>query len=81
MTDMDQQFHESFKPRWGPHSILLYALSGKSSGVQQKSSNSETLMKNGYTTIVSEGRDIRISEFMVSPNVCSIPMLQAITKY
>ncbi|MCJ1391499.1 Nuclear pore complex protein Nup98-Nup96 [Xylographa bjoerkii] len=69
MTDMDRNFHESYKPSWGPQSRLLYALSGKSGGIQQIPSNSKSLVKKKNATIVSEGRDIRIADFTVSSDM------------
>ncbi|MCJ1432977.1 Nuclear pore complex protein Nup98-Nup96 [Xylographa pallens] len=71
MNDMDRNFHESYKPSWGPQSRLLYALSGKSGGIQQVSSKHNSLVKNKYATIVSEGRDIQFSEFAVSSDTSS----------
>ncbi|MCJ1284392.1 Nuclear pore complex protein Nup98-Nup96 [Xylographa opegraphella] len=69
MTGMDRDFHESYKPSWGPHSRVLYALSGESSGMQRASSKSNSLINHRNATIVSEGRDIRFSELTVSSDI------------
>lgn len=83
MTEQDRQWHESYKPSWGPGDILLYAIPGKVGISQQKSTNTDTIMKHRKSVLVSQGKDIRFARLAVTLNVsflCSANTAQSSTR-
>ncbi len=72
MDPIEQDFHESYKPAWGPGSTLLYAISGKVDSSQSKSTISDSILNHEKLAIVSEGRDIRFAKMAVSRQVSKL---------
>ncbi|KAI4176121.1 MAG: hypothetical protein LQ346_007940, partial [Caloplaca aetnensis] len=56
----DRQWHDSFKPSWGPGTVLLYTTPGDLRPLK-------TAAIENITTIVSEGRDVHITKFAETP--------------
>lgn len=78
MHGNDQQWHDSFKPSWGPEATLLYASSGNERPSKRAATNTNNVIEN-MTTFVSEARDIQIARFAGTSSVglmtltCEIP--------
>lgn len=68
MTD-DRLFHQSFKPSWGPGEKILHPSAKRAMGEDPSPSNA-SLMIEAPEPIVSEGRDITVSEFVIFRDVC-----------
>ena len=69
MTEVDQAFHESYKPNWGPGSTLLYAISNDMGMTHDKSVQTGPVLQGTKGTLISEGRDIRVTKFAITTNV------------
>ena len=59
--------HDNYKPRWGPGSLLMYAIPGKVG--KTTSAQIDKIICPTKTVIVSEGRDIRFAKVGASSNV------------
>ncbi len=59
--------HDNFKPRWGPESILMYSLPGKTRGSHSK--QSDGFVKSLKSTMVSKGGDIRFAKIGAASRV------------
>ena len=66
MSETEQEFHESFKPSWGPGATLLYAMRSK---VKLSSRQTTAIINDLKGIFVSEGRDVRFAKFAVTPEV------------
>ena len=80
MSETEQEFHESYKPSWGPGATLLYAMRSKVKLSQRKSTQTTALMNDLKGTFVSEGRDVRFAKFAVTPEVRAGRVLSSVTK-
>ena len=69
MNELDQEFHESYKPTWGPENTLLYAMPSRLGSVQDKYAQKHSVLNDIKGTFVSEGRDIRFAKFVKAPHV------------
>ena len=67
--EMESEWHDSYKPAWGPGETLLYAIPGKVGSSGNKSTQTDSILEKQKGTLVSEGRDIRFAKFVRSPNV------------
>ena len=71
MDAVEREFHESYKPAWGPEDVLLYAIPGQVGANREQSTQANDNMQSSKNVIVSEGRDIRFAKFAV-PNVSAL---------
>ena len=69
MDPIEQEFHASYKPAWGPPATLLYAIPGKVDLSKNASSQPDPILNNQKGVIVSEGKDIRFAKFTTPPHV------------
>lgn len=63
MRDDDQEWHDSFKPSWGPEAILVYAMP---SNIR---SSDAAVLEDSKLRLISEGRDVRFAKFIPTPSV------------
>ena len=70
--EMEKEWHDSYKPAWGPGETLLYAIPGKVGSSSNKSPQTDPILQKQKGTIVSEGRDIRFAKFTKTPNVSAL---------
>ena len=61
--------HDNFKPRWGPESILMYSVPGKTS--ESHSKQNDGSVKSLKSTMVSKGGDIRFAKIGAASRVRS----------
>ena len=69
MNEADQQFHQSYKPHWGPKITLLYAMPSKVNLTQSQFSQPISLLVDQKGTFVSERKDIRFAKFAINSPV------------
>ena len=69
MSEMDQEYHKSYKPSWGPGATLLYAMPSKVKLPEKNSTQIRAIINDQNGTFVSEGRDIRFAKFVITPEV------------
>lgn len=69
---IEVEFHDSYKPSWGPEGTLLYAIPGKVDISRNKSTQPDAILGVQKGVIVSEGRDIRFAKFTVPNNVSAL---------
>lgn len=69
MNETDHQFHQSYKPHWGPETTLLYAMPSKVNLTQSQSNQLTSLLVDQKGTFVSERRDIRFAKFAINTPV------------
>ncbi|KAL8690487.1 MAG: hypothetical protein Q9218_004077 [Villophora microphyllina] len=67
--DNAQQWHDSFKPSWGSEGTLLYAIAGTTGPSQEASTQTDAVMRDTKSKIVSEGRDVRFAKFVNTPSL------------
>lgn len=71
-TDMDEQerrFHDSYKPRWGPGSVLLYSKPDQISRSKSQTSHPAGALLEQRGSISSEDREIAMMKLVPQPNV------------
>ncbi|KAI4245015.1 MAG: hypothetical protein LQ352_006645, partial [Teloschistes flavicans] len=64
-----QQWHDSLKPSWGPEGTLLYAIAGTTGPSQEAAIQTDAVMQDTTSKIVSEGRDVRFAKFVNTPSL------------
>lgn len=69
MNEADQQFHQSYKPHWGPETTFLYAMPSKVNLTQSQSSQPTSLLVDQKGTFMSERKDIRFAKFAITSPV------------
>ncbi|KAL8734462.1 MAG: hypothetical protein Q9181_003165 [Wetmoreana brouardii] len=69
MNEDDQQWHDSFKPSWGPEGTLLYAIAGTTGPSQESKTQTDSILRDTKTKLVSEGRDVRFVKFSNTPSL------------
>lgn len=69
---MEKEWHDSYKPAWGPGETLLYAIPGKVGNSNNRSAHTDPIMQKQKGIIVSEGRDIRFAKFTKTPHVSAL---------
>ena len=69
MSETEQEFHNSYKPSWGPGAKLLYAMPSKVKFSQRKSAQANAIINDLKEIFVSKGRDIRFAKFALAPEV------------
>ncbi|KAL9020884.1 MAG: hypothetical protein Q9185_001847 [Variospora sp. 1 TL-2023] len=69
MREDDQQWHHSFKPSWGPQGTFLYATSDDAMPSKKAATQTNDVMTDKSTTLVSEGRDVRFANFAETPSL------------
>lgn len=75
MREDDQQWHHSFKPSWGPEGTFLHATSDDAMPSKKAATQTNDVMTDKSTTLVSEGRDVRFANFAETPWVRSTSWL------
>ena len=69
MDDVERSYHESFKPSWGPNNSILYAIPTQH-GVVVDQTPTASILNDAREIITSEGRDVRVRNFVKSAEVC-----------
>ncbi|KAI4201708.1 MAG: hypothetical protein LQ350_003062 [Teloschistes chrysophthalmus] len=69
MDQNAQQWHDSLKPSWGPEGTLLYAIAGTTGLLQEAAHQTDAVMQDTTSKIVSEGRDVRFAKFVNTPSL------------
>lgn len=69
MSEADHQFHQSYKPHWGPETTLLYAMPSRVNLTQSQPSRPTSLLVDQKGTFVSERKDIRFAKFVITSPV------------
>ncbi|KAL8636679.1 MAG: hypothetical protein Q9228_005950, partial [Teloschistes exilis] len=69
MDQNAQQWHDSLKPSWGPEGTLLYAIAGTTGLSQEAPNQTDAVMQDTTSKIVSEGRDVRFAKFVNTPSL------------
>ena len=72
MDPRDREFHESYKPFWGPEAVLMYAIPGKVSISKNKSIQASSIIRDLGSAIVSQGKDIRFAKFASPRHVSAL---------
>ena len=72
MSSIDKEFHESYKPAWGPGATLLYAIPGKVDISKNPSAHKDPIFHDQKGAMVSEGKDIRFAKFAVPRHVSAL---------
>ena len=72
MDSIEQEFHASYKPNWGPRALLLYAIPGKVNLSRNTPSRTDPILNNQKGVIVSEGKDIRFAKFTAPLQVSAL---------
>lgn len=66
MDMKDREYHNSFKPSWGPSGTLVYSASGNPRGLTRSTRRGperDGLLVVQKSGIVCEGRDVRFASF------------------
>ena len=66
MSEVERQFHDSFKPTWGPGNVLVHAAH---SDVSQYPQSQQAPFLDVVGSLASEHQDIRFSKFAASNEV------------
>jgi len=70
MTESDQAFHDSQKPRWGPDGTLIYAMANKGGLLRRdKSARMSGSVLEQQGLFVSEGKDVCFAKFAPTTDV------------
>ena len=69
MSETEREYHESYKPSWGPEATLLYAMPSKIKLSRRKFTPTNAVINDLKGTFVSEDRDIRFAKFAATPEV------------
>lgn len=72
MSDVDRQYHESYKPTWGPQSTLLYAMPSNGGLTRSRSSQAKNIVIDQTTSLASAGKNIRFAKFAMKTPVSPI---------
>ncbi len=72
MDPIEREFHESYKPVWGPGATLLYAIPGKVDISKNQSAQTHPILNDQKGAMVSEGKDIRFAKFTIPPHVSAL---------
>ena len=72
MDPRDREFHKSYKPFWGPEAILMYAIPGKVGNSKNKSAQTNPIIHDQGSAIVSQGKDIRLAKFTAPRHVSAL---------
>lgn len=66
MDEVDRNFHDSFKPSWGPGSILLYSKPSQLSQRNDQSTQTSGALVRQQGTISSDGREIAVAKLVAT---------------
>ncbi|KAL8736465.1 MAG: hypothetical protein Q9166_000257 [cf. Caloplaca sp. 2 TL-2023] len=69
MREDNQEWHDSFKPSWGPEATLLYASPTTVRPSDQDAAQTNGPIHNIKTKLVSEGRDVCFAKFTNTPSL------------
>jgi len=72
MDESDRDFHDSFKPSWGPGSILLYSKPSQLTKQNDQSTQTSGPFVRQQDTISSEGREIAVAKLAATTADVSI---------
>ncbi|KAL8941084.1 MAG: hypothetical protein Q9216_002455 [Gyalolechia sp. 2 TL-2023] len=67
MRDDEQQWHDSFKPSWGPTSAFVYATSRNVRPDKKSLAETDGVFRDSKTTLISEGRDVQLAKLTPTP--------------
>ena len=69
MNEVEQAFHDSYKPSWGPGSILMYSKPSQLGLSASKSTQTRGIALVEKDTLSSDGREIALAKLTSSENV------------
>jgi nuclear pore complex protein Nup98-Nup96 len=61
MDEIDQEFHNSVKPNWGPTGTLVYRAPSNARPVSKSIEQHGLIVQTGV--LITEGNDIRFAKF------------------
>ncbi|KAL8789521.1 MAG: hypothetical protein Q9213_001134 [Squamulea squamosa] len=76
MRKDDQEWHDSFKPSWGPEATLLYPVPFTIRSSRETATQTNRTLQDSKLRLSSEGRDVRLAKFAptrsLTPNSLSL---------
>lgn len=69
MNGHEQAFHDSFKPSWGPGSILMYSKPSQLGQPISKSTQTEAVVLRETGTLSSDGKEIALAKLATPQDV------------
>ncbi|KAL8896279.1 MAG: hypothetical protein Q9192_003180 [Flavoplaca navasiana] len=69
MREDDREWHDSFKPSWGPEATLLYAMPSAIRSPDDVVTQTTRTLQDSKLRLVSESRDVRLAKFTPTPSL------------
>ncbi|KAL8866127.1 MAG: hypothetical protein Q9198_009027, partial [Flavoplaca austrocitrina] len=69
MREDDREWHDSFKPSWGPEATLLYAMPSAIRSRDDVVTQPTRTLRDSKLRLVSESRDVRLAKFTHTPSL------------